>query len=150
MKTTILLLVATLLLCGCGESERRKAIENDPWSSAERLIQKEVTNDIVGYYRTVNIYVKHQTDYPSNWIAEARVEYYTKRGGVDRTNVYYRCLDTNIWVMDHWRYWKELKEQWAQEEREREERDAERKKQQADAVAEPLQPSLDEITAASA
>lgn len=92
MKTTSLIIC--LLLCGCEKPQR-----HDAWLDAESDIQEQLTNDVVGYSRTINMFVDRQKTDPLKWTADVTVEYVNHQGGIDRTNLFYRCINTNgVWV----------------------------------------------------
>lgn len=60
-------------------------------ASAQTMLQSAITNDVVGYTRTIKLDDFIFTGTPvSNWWASATVEFVNQVGGVERTTLYYR------------------------------------------------------------
>jgi hypothetical protein len=93
----ILILIGSAALVGC---QKERARVNTPWSDCEAQIQAQITNDVVGYSRTIRMDIQRADPNPTNWTAEAVVEYVNHQGGIDRTNIPYRCYQTNYWTAD--------------------------------------------------
>lgn len=96
MKPLILFTLLCSVLFGCG----RKMVYDDPFSNCEAQIQACLTNDVVGYSRTIHIYPRRADPDPRNWTADVEVEYINHNGGIDRTNIPYKCYQTNHWAED--------------------------------------------------
>jgi hypothetical protein len=101
MKMLICIISAALLLIGCGHN--RELVDLD-----KSIIQQQITNVVVGYYRTVNIDVHHNAPNPQLWTAYAIVEHFNTSGGIERETVPFECLGTNLWVVNEER-WHPLK-----------------------------------------
>ena len=71
-----------------------------PAESAEREIRERLTNDIVRLNRIVSLDIQHTDPEPTNWTAEAVVEYVNRAGGIDRTNLPYKCYQPHLWYVD--------------------------------------------------
>jgi hypothetical protein len=62
----------------------------DRWrSSAELLMLKQSSNDVVGFSRLVDSHIDTLADNVRSWSGEVTVDYVNHLGGIDRTNVRY-------------------------------------------------------------
>jgi len=52
--------------------------------------ERSYTNAVIGYRRTLNTFIFDSEDHYSKWEANAEVEFINARGGVERTNVWFR------------------------------------------------------------
>lgn len=85
-------------ICGCGSGS--------PKESDEDLVQDKLTNDVVGYSRTIAIehYIFGDLNhYEEDWQNtndfegyRATVEFVNSIGGIERTNLAYRIFDFNF------------------------------------------------------
>jgi len=87
-----------MILAGCGERTRSEG-KHDYYAESYGLVA-EVCSNVVGFRRIMQshtIFVDtHNSAYPSNWTADADVEFINKVGGVEVTNVpiLFICLDS--------------------------------------------------------
>ncbi len=103
MKRILPLSLALLLFVGCSSKEESFVYQAQP------AVQRELTNDVIGYSRTIKIQIdwpdlSMQTNLnwaaassPTNWTAVATVEFVNKFGGIERTNLHYRFLVSNYY-----------------------------------------------------
>lgn len=70
------------------------------WNGAEREIRDQLTNDVVGLNRIISIDISRADPEPTNWTAQVVVEYVNHVGGIDRTNLPYKCYLPHVWAED--------------------------------------------------
>lgn len=56
----------------------------------EAAFAKSITNDVVGYSRTIETYRDISNDDVGKWWGHATVEYLNPMGGIQRTNLYWK------------------------------------------------------------
>ncbi len=85
MKTHFVLCIAICsLLCGCKAKNIAYQIDG--------AVQRELTNDVVGFSRMVKVDMAKFHGGPTNWLANATVDYVNRSGGIERTNLFYRFI----------------------------------------------------------
>jgi hypothetical protein len=87
IPSMVFLSICLILLCGC----RNEPSSGEIWIyGAEPAVQKELTNFLVGYTRTIDIQINWGAQHPSNWTAVAVAERLNQHGGVERATVPFR------------------------------------------------------------
>ncbi len=71
--------------------ESKWQMEQRVAAEAKTLFARAITNDVIGYHRTIKAdEIIFANMPPSNWWATAEVEFINRLGGVQRTNLHYR------------------------------------------------------------
>src|SRR5258708_30492619 len=95
MKTKFAIVLFAAVLCGCGQKKLTLTEQMAP------CIQSCLTNDVVGYTRTIKIEMESWAEFPSNTDAIATVEFVNTHGGIERTNLPYRFFVFDVLEEKH-------------------------------------------------
>lgn len=113
-RTSIFILFSVVILLGAGikafiENQNENPAdkpesEYQRWSrqmkQADAALASAITNDVVGYTRTIEKFCATSDNDIKKWWASATVEFVNRNGGVDRTNLYwmFSAYDRNVYA----------------------------------------------------
>jgi hypothetical protein len=104
-RATVFILIALGIVLVAGISRFREWQDENPAADnyerpyerhlrmqeqAKAAFERAITNDVIGYQRTIEKFCSNSDDDFNRWWGEAKIDYVNRVGGVERTNIYYR------------------------------------------------------------